>query len=178
MTDDIDLHEFTHFVIPEGDAHPGTLFEELIELEEHKHFAEEEIAVEFLLRVAPKLKQGRRQLGMAIIPTVQGELKDLFTQLLVAWFGRAPQFLIVLDQEFWLEADDLTRRALLEHEMMHIKQEIGKDGELKFDMDGNPKFGIRGHDLEEFNYIVRKYGAWKSDIAEFIESAQQYSQHN
>lgn len=175
MTDPIDLSEFVHFVIPEGDAHPGALFHELIELEEHAHFLDEEIAVEFLLRVAPKLKHGRRQLGMAIIPTVQGELKDLFTQLLAHWFGRAPQFFIILDQEFWMEADDITRRALLEHEMMHIKQSLDKNGDPAFDQDGNPKFGIVGHDLEEFNYIVRKYGAWKSDIAEFLSAAGQHT---
>jgi hypothetical protein len=173
MTDDIDLHEFTHFVIPEGDAHPGALFQELIELDEHIHFLEEEIAVEFLLRVAPKVKQGRRQLGMAIIPTVQGELKDLFTQLLAHWFGRAPQFLIILDQEFWLQADDITRRALLEHEMSHVKQSLDKNGDPAFDQDGNPKFGIRAHDVEEFQYIVRKYGAWNQNLAEFLRAAGQ-----
>jgi hypothetical protein len=178
MTDDIDLHEFTYFVIPEGDAHPGALFEELIELDEHKHFADEEIAVEFLLRVAPKLKAGHQVLGQCIIPTVQGELKDLFTQLLAGWFGRCPQFLIVLDQEFWLEADDVTRRALLEHELCHVKQSLDKNGDPAFDQDGNPKFGIVGHDLEEFHYIVRKYGAWKGDIAQFLEAAEQHKQHN
>jgi hypothetical protein len=102
---------------------------------------------------------------------VQGEFKDLFCQLLAHWFGRMPQFLIILDQEFWLEADDMTRRALLEHEMCHVRQSLDKNGDPAFDQDGNPKWGIVAHDLEEFNYIVRKYGSWKGDIAAFLEAA-------
>lgn len=167
-----DLLDLTAFIIPEGDAHPAILYQQLIELNEHRHFLDEEIPVDFLLRVVPKVKAGRRQLGMAIIPTVQGELKGLFEQLLAQWLGRMPHFLIILDQEFWTEADQVTRMALLEHEMMHIKQERNKDGDLKFDRDGNAVFGIVGHDLEEFNYIVRKYGAWKGDIAAFLEAAE------
>lgn len=159
------------YVMPEGEDHPCVLFEGLIELEEHKHFADEEIAVDFLFRVEEKIKGGRRVLGSAMLPTVQGNLKDLFEQLLAQLFGRMPDFLIVLDREFWMQADATTRAALLEHEMMHIKQERDKYGEPKFDMDGNPKFGLVAHDLEEFNYIVRKYGAWKPDIADFLEAA-------
>lgn len=170
--DDDDLLDLTAYVIPEGDAHPAILFQELIELDEHRHFLDEEIPVEFLLRVAPKIKAGRQVLGTCMLPTVQGQLKDLFEQLLAQWFGRMPMFLIVLDQEFWMEADDVTRRALLEHEMCHVKQERNKDGDPKFDRDGNPVFGLVGHDLEEFNYIVRKYGAWKADIAEFLDAAK------
>lgn len=171
MSDDADLLDLTAYVIPDGDAHPGALFAKLIELDEHKHFKDEEIAVEFLLRVAPKRKAGRQVLGMCALPTVQGELKSLFEQLLAHWFGRMPSFLIILDQTFWMEADDVTRCALLEHEMCHVKQETNALGDPKFDRDGNPVFGIVAHDLEEFNYIVRKYGSWKSDIAAFLEAA-------
>lgn len=171
---DDDLLALTAYIIPEGDAHPGKLFAELIELDEHKHYKESDIAVEFLLRVEPKVKAGRQVLGMCILPTVQGELKSLFEQLLSQWFGRMPMFMIILDQAFWMEADDLTRRALLEHEMCHVKQDRDKYGAPAFDRDGNPKYGIVAHNLEEFNYIVRKYGAWKSDIAEFISAANAY----
>jgi hypothetical protein len=55
--------------------------------------------------------------------------------------------------------------------MCHVKQEITKMGDLRFDMDGNPVYGLVAHDLEEFNYIVRKYGSWKPDIADFLAAA-------
>lgn len=173
MTDELDL--LAAYVIPEGDAHPGKLLAEMIKLEQHKHFKDEEIAVEFLLRVESKIKAGRQVLGMCMLPTVQGELKSLFEQMLAHWLGRMPQFLIILDQEFWMAADDITRRALLEHEMCHVKQERDKYGDPAFDRDGKPKFGLVAHDLEEFNYIVRKYGKWKSDIAEFISAANEHN---
>jgi hypothetical protein len=166
---------FEAYQIPEGDEHPAILFKELIELEEHQHFKEHDIAVGFLYRVEAKVKAGRQVLGQCMIPTVQGELKPLFEQLLFTWLGGPVQFLIVLDRDWWLENDEFSRMALLEHEMCHVKQELNKDGDLKFDRDGNPVFGIVGHDVEEFNYIVRKYGAWKGDIAAFISAAEQHN---
>lgn len=159
------------YIIPEADDHPIHLFNELIELEEHVHFRDEEIPVEFLLRVTPRVKAGRQVLGSVMVPTVQGLLKDLFEQLLGQFFGHMPLFLIVLDRDFWMEADEVTRRALLEHELMHVKQERDKEGDPKFDRDGNPVFGLVGHDVEEFNYIVRKYGAWSPDLVNFLEAA-------
>jgi len=171
MTDD-DLLALTAYNIPEGDAHPAIIFERLIKLEQHQHFRDDDIAVEFLYRIAPKIKAGRQVLGMMALPTVQGQFKDLFEQLLAQWFGRMPHFLCVLDQEFWLAADQVTREALLEHEMCHVRQEITKTGELRFDQDGNPVYGIVGHDIEEFNYIVRKYGAWSDSITGFLEAAK------
>ena len=160
------------YVIPEGDDHPIHLFNELIELEEHQHFADDEIPVEFLFKVAPVIKAGRQVLGRVMIPTVQGLLKDLFEQMLGQLFGRMPHFLIVLDRDFWMQADELTRRALLEHEMCHVKQSLDKNGDPAFDQEGNPKFGLVSHDLEEFNYIVRKYGAWSPDIVAFLSAAK------
>jgi hypothetical protein len=171
VSDNDDLDELTAYNVPEGDAHPAIIFEKLIQLEQHQHYRDEEIAVEFLYRIAPKVKAGRQQLGMMALPTVQGQFKDLFEQLLCGFFGRMPHFLCILDQEFWLQADQVTREALLEHEMCHVKQEITKMGDLRFDMDGNPVYGLVAHDLEEFNYIVRKYGSWKPDIADFLAAA-------
>ncbi len=171
MTDNTDLEFLTAYNVPEGDAHPAIIFERLIDLPEHQHFRDDGIAVEFLYRIAPKIKAGKQQLGMMALPTVQGQFKDLFEQLLCQFFGRMPHFLCILDQEFWLAADQVTREALLEHELCHVRQEVTKTGELRFDQDGNPVYGIVGHDIEEFNYIVRKYGAWQPDIAAFISAA-------
>lgn len=172
MAENDDLFELTAYEIPEGDDHPVILFQDLIELDEHKHFAEEQIPVEFLFRLGAKIKAGRQVLGQCMLPTVQGELKGLFEQLLCQWFGRMPHFLIILDKEFWMASDEMTRMALLEHEMCHVKQELNKDGDLKFDRDGNPVYGIVGHDVEEFNYIVRKYGAWSPDLQQFLDASK------
>jgi hypothetical protein len=168
---DDDLLDLTAYVIPEGDAHPGILFQELIELDEHAHFKEHEIPVEFLLRVGPKVKAGRRVLGQCALPVVQGEFRDLFQQLLAQWFGRLPMFLIILDQEFWTEASPREREALLFHELSHVKQSLDKNGDPAFDKDGNPKFGLVEHDITAFNAEVARYGAWHSGIADFLAAA-------
>ena len=43
-----------------------------------------------------------------------------------------------------------------------------KEGELKFTPEGKPVWDIRGHDVEEFDDVVRRYGAWSPDVQRFI----------
>lgn len=167
---DVDFEDA--YVLPDADNHPALYFQRLIELPEHAHFKEHEIAVEWLMKVDPRVKGGKSVLAAVHVPTVQGLLKDLFIQLLVRFFGRMPEFLIVIDRDFWEQADDVTREAIIFHECCHVKQETDKLGNPKFDKNGEAVFGLVGHDLEEFNAVVERYGSWQPDIVDFLQSAQ------
>lgn len=63
----------------------------------------------------------------------------------------ALDFLIWLAEDFWIDATDLQRRALIDHELCHCRV-----------IDGQNK--IRPHDFEEFGEILERYGLWKSDL--------------
>ena len=169
--DDDDLLALTAYNVPEGDDHPAIVFQRLIEEDPHTHFKDEEIAVDFLYRIAPKIKAGRIVLGTMMLPTVQGQLKDLFEQMLAQWLGRMPHFICIIDQEWWMQATPLQREALIFHELLHVQQERDRYGDPKYDRDGNPVFALVGHDVEAFNLEVERYGAWKDDIAAFIAAA-------
>ena len=39
---------------------------------------------------------------------------------------------------------------------------------------GEPILAIRGHDIEEFCCVVKRYGAWKSDVAAFLQAAGEH----
>lgn len=88
------------------------------------------------------------------------------------WFGRVPDFLITLDAMYATECTEADWCALVEHELYHIghKHEYGAPVFMK---DGRPKLAIRGHDVEEFIGVVRRYGVGspESSVAQLVSAA-------
>jgi hypothetical protein len=92
-------------------------------------------------------------------------------QQLSAWFGQLPDFLITLDAQYCIGCTDNEFCALVEHELYHAAQERDGFGAPKFSKaTGLPIFGIRGHDVEEFVGVVRRYGP-SHDVAQLLEAA-------
>ncbi|MBY0242224.1 MAG: hypothetical protein K2X55_23225, partial [Burkholderiaceae bacterium] len=53
----------------------------------------------------------------------------------------------------------------------HIGHELDDYGAPAFTKDGLPKLGMRGHDVEEFIGVVRRYGA-SEDVQRMIDAAK------
>ncbi|HKQ90868.1 MAG TPA: putative metallopeptidase [Blastocatellia bacterium] len=68
-------------------------------------------------------------------------------------------FVVEIHRATWLMIDEKSRRALVDHELCH------------FWVDENGNLAILGHDLEEFNAVVRRHGLWADDIKFFLEAA-------
>lgn len=83
---------------------------------------------------------------------------------MVQWFGRVPDYLITLDASYCRTCSDVEWCALVEHELFHIGQQEGQFGP-EWTKDGRPKLFIRGHDVEEFVSVVRRYGVGQPDGA-------------
>lgn len=66
---------------------------------------------------------------------------------------------ITICAEFWKEASDEERRALLDHELHHASVVIDKRGVVKDDL-GRPKIKLRKHDFEVgwFKVIAQRHG--------------------
>lgn len=75
---------------------------------------------------------------------------------------------MALDCEWWSQAPPIAREALVYHELPHAGPALDKGGEPRFTQEGDPIWGIRGHDLEEFGATVKRYGAIFSDITRFL----------
>lgn len=141
---------------------------------DHQHLQEADIAV--LWTNVANSKQMRTIVGTAEIPMVQG---SKWTKARVEWhlmqmFGSLPDFLITLHAAFCHQASDATFLALCEHECYHCGQALDDLGLPKFKRSGEPVFGMRGHDAEEFIGVVRRYGmgAVDSRVRLLIEAAQ------
>lgn len=96
-------------------------------------------------------------------------------QQMEEWFGRVPSFLITLDASYAKQCADLEFCALVEHELYHLGHKLDDFGQPAYDKEGNPKLSIRGHDVEEFVGIVRRYGVQggAGKTAELVAAAQQ-----
>lgn len=70
---------------------------------------------------------------------------------------------VVVNKEAWDRADDKQREALVAHELCHFEQ-------MDPDSYGRPRWRAADHDVEEFSYIIRKYGLIFEDLHQFMEA--------
>ncbi|WP_288501885.1 putative metallopeptidase [uncultured Pseudomonas sp.] len=117
-------------------------------------------------------KQGRTVLGQAeqVMIRAGGWQKARQEQQMREWFGEEPQFLITLAADYCTQCTDAEFCALVEHELYHIAQATDQYGAPKFTQDGLPKLEMRGHDVEEFVGVVRRYGA-SNEVQQLIDAA-------
>lgn len=139
---------------------------------DHLFFAD----VGYLWAGVPNNRQQRRVVGQCeqVMIRCGGWQKARQEQQLAEWFGHVPTFLITLDAQYARECTDIQWCALIEHELYHIGHLLDPFGSPAFTKDGFPKLGIRGHDVEEFVGIVRRYGAGAGagDTAKLVAAAQ------
>ncbi len=128
---------------------------------DHAHL--EHMALGFLWTNVENARQGRRIIGQAELGDPQGAMgkwaKARARAQVLGWFGVLPDFIITLDAHYAAGADDAEFLALVEHELYHCAQDRDAFGAPKFSADGLPVPKMRGHDVEEFIGVVRRYGA-------------------
>lgn len=129
---------------------------------DHEHLIENLDGVGFLWAASGYESRGRRVAGQAeeLVFRCNRWQKIRQEQQFMEWFGlQIPEFIITLDAAYCRECSDAEFCALVEHELYHIGQKLNNYGAPVFDKyTGRPKLTIRGHDVEEFVGVVRRYG--------------------
>lgn len=125
---------------------------------DHSHLLDADI--EFMWAPGGFSKQMRTVIGTAEEVTFRsgGWQKMRQEEQFISWFQRIPSFLITLDAYYCEQCTDADWCALVEHELYHLAQKMDRFGAPVFTRDGAPKIAIRGHDVEEFVGVVRRYG--------------------
>jgi len=125
---------------------------------DHQHLLDADLAV--LWAPGPAAKQGRSVIGTAeeVAFRCSAWQRDRQEQQMLEWFGRVPRYLITLAASYCATCSDAEFCALVEHELYHIAHKHNELDVPMFTMDGEPKLFIRGHDVEEFVGVVRRYG--------------------
>lgn len=88
------------------------------------------------------------------------------------WFGGGLDFLLTFDAVYAAEASDRAFCALVEHEFYHCGQARDEFGQPRFVKDtGMPVFCMRGHDVEGFVGVAKRYGPVEAGVAELVSAA-------
>lgn len=157
-----------------------TLIEEGAPLHNPEHAHLEVAHVGVLWAAGGFAQKGRLVVGTAEMFAPKGNAwqKGRQEHQLVEWFGAVPDFVVTLDAEYVAgrldDGDAPAVMALLEHELLHCAQAVDLFGSPRFrKRDGRPVYTIRGHDVEEFVSVVRRYGAAAagSDVVALAEAA-------
>lgn len=142
--------------------------------DDHEHLRHAAIGV--VWTNVRNVRSQRRIVGMAELMPPQGMTgkwqRARAAVLVESWFPRQRlDFLITLDALYCAHSEPAAFCALVEHELYHCAQEQ-RDGAPVFRKDGTPRWAMRGHDVEEFTGIVRRYGAAASNAGALIEAAK------
>lgn len=155
----------------------STFVEEGAALENPDHAHLRNAVLGFLWTNVGNSRQGRTVLGMCETGMPMGSMgkwaKARALQQLEDWFDIVPDFVLTFDAHYAAQCSDAEFCALVEHELYHAGQVRDEFGAPKFDKDGRPKLGIRGHDIEEFVGVVRRYGAAAAHVEPLIAAARQ-----
>lgn len=153
-----------NIVNPEGSIHNP----------DHTHLKDIEMpTLSFMWADGAFEKQGRLVLGQCekVAFRAGGWQKLRQEMQMEDWFGSVPNFLITLDARFCAQCTDAEFCALVEHELYHISQAVDMFGEPKYNREtGLPVLAMRGHDVEEFIGVVRRYGA-SEDVQRMVDAA-------
>ncbi|WP_165824798.1 putative metallopeptidase [Pseudomonas sp. B1(2018)] len=138
--------------------------------EDHAHLIDAD--VRFMWASSHFEKQGRTVLGQTeqVAFRAGGWQKARMEQQMFDWFGEVPAFIITLAADYCSQCSDTDFCALVEHELYHIAQASDKYGQPAFTEEGIPKLKMRGHDVEEFVGVVRRYGA-SPDVQALVDAA-------
>jgi hypothetical protein len=79
-------------------------------------------------------------------------------------------FLLVLNQEFFLQFDEKQRLALIDHELCHARPLLDDKGLQSKDERGRLLWRLRKHDLEEFREVIDRHGCYKDDLELFARA--------
>lgn len=142
--------------------------------DDHAHLRQATIG--YLWTNVGNSRQGRRVIGQAESGKPGGSMgkwsKARAEFQIEGWFGGIPDFIMTLDGRFAAECGDAMFCALVEHELYHMGQARDLFGSPKFSRSGRPVFALRGHDVEEFVGVVRRYGADATSTRALVEAAQ------
>jgi hypothetical protein len=146
-----------------------------LENPEHAHLQHAEIG--FLWTNVGNARQGRRIIGQCELGEPQGAVgrwaKARARQQVREWFEDVPDFIITIDAHYAAVCGDAEFCALIEHELFHASQAKDLFGAPKFNREGMPVWAMRGHDVEEFVGVVRRYGAEAAGVDEMVRAANQ-----
>lgn len=152
----------------------STFIAETAQLMNPDHAHLDSATIGFLWTNEPNERRGKMILGMCQLMPPSGDkwAAGRAISQIEEWFGDVPDFLITIYAPVAADMDDASFMALVEHELYHAAQATDKFGQPAFSKDtGLPVWAMRGHDVEQFVGVVRRYGADAAMVREMVAAA-------
>ncbi len=122
-------------------------------ISDQTHFgALAEARISYLFREEPWTSKGTNVLGKSYVMDER------------AHYNTGYDLQMVINRQAWLCADAKQQEALVAHELCHFEKNIADSGRVSY--------SIAPHDLEEFRYIAKRYGAWDEALQTFLTAYQ------
>lgn len=87
------------------------------------------------------------------------------------WAIHHYDFLIEIALDVWSQANDDFKRALMDHELGHIGMELTEEGgPIRDESTGRLKVRCKMHDIEEFEDVLERHGAYHKKLREFLDA--------
>ena len=111
-----------------------------------------------------------RLVAVGVTGGMKSKDKTVFAKVKVAsameeCLGRC-DIILQVNMEIWVNLNGRERRALLDHEMCHVREIADKDG--------GKRLTVVHHDIGEFAAIINRHGLWDSDLKRFFKAIGQY----
>jgi hypothetical protein len=143
-----------------------------LENEDHKHLREAHIL--FLWTNVPKVKDGRERWAEAHLVRPSGDkwVIGRALQQLRDWYGTIPHFVIIVSAPVAVDLDDATFGALVDHELYHCFHQVDREtGEPRMNEFDEYVWAMRGHDVEQFIGVARRWGGRASGVDALLAAA-------
>lgn len=121
----------------------------------HTHLAEARI--KYLFRTGKWELKGRTRYGTA--EKVSAKWNHL----------TGYDFVVTINRDIWFNNSKEIREAILDHELTHCAR--GED-----DKQGNPKWYIMPHTVEDFVNIIQRHGMWTTSLQNMAKAGAEYEQ--
>lgn len=144
---------------------------------DHAHLVGFDAAVGWLWMPDTLRRSGSRILGTCATGKPSGDAwaQAVKREQLERWFGDVPDFVVSLCARHAAHELEQGRPAnvlaVVEHELYHAAVERDQYGAERFDRFGNPRWGVRPHDVESFVGCVRRYGTEATGTTALIQAA-------
>lgn len=87
------------------------------------------------------------------------------------WTVHKFDFIIEIAKDVWEQATDDFKRALMDHELGHIAMELtAEGGPVRDERNGRLKTRCKMHDIEEFEEVLERHGAYHKKLREFLDA--------
>lgn len=150
-------------------AHAARAIADRLIPEHHLHLAEAEIL--YIFTDQKRKKCDRVKVGSA----AKMNALQRFLASGLDGVDQGPNFLILIDSVWWDVAPPSERAALIDHELCHCAMFVNNSHppqwrrilphEIRDDF-ADWRWGLRGHDIEEFAAVLKRHGFWRRDEAE------------